>query len=91
MITNVAVETGAVIQATHVSSGYSFRSLIERGNCSESLITCLCSTEKPYEKLKVALNGQVSWSQTTAKFALLLGKLKSQRRFFRHLYDRIKT
>uniref|UniRef100_A0AAV1UGJ7 Phytanoyl-CoA dioxygenase n=1 Tax=Peronospora matthiolae TaxID=2874970 RepID=A0AAV1UGJ7_9STRA len=75
----MAVETGAVIQATHVSSGYSFRALVERGNHSEFLTTCLCSTEKPYEKLKVALNGQVSWSQTTAKFALFLVELEANR------------
>lgn len=68
----VALETGAVVQATHVASGYSFRALVERGASPGPLILSLCSMEKPYEKLKVALNGQVSWAQAAAKFAAFL-------------------
>ncbi|CAH0479767.1 unnamed protein product [Peronospora belbahrii] len=67
---SAVLETGAVIQATHVSSSYSFQSLVERGSFSSGPLTLsLCSTEKPYEKLKVALNGQVTWAVTGTKLA----------------------
>ncbi|CAI5733117.1 unnamed protein product [Peronospora destructor] len=65
------LETGTVVQATHVSSGYSFRALVEHCSSSGSLTLSLCSTEKPYEKLKVALNGQVTWT-LAAKLAAFL-------------------
>ncbi|KAK1939287.1 hypothetical protein P3T76_008671 [Phytophthora citrophthora] len=67
-----ALETGAVVQVTHVASGYSFRALVERGASSNTLILSLCSMMRPYEKLKVALNGQVSWALAVAKFAAFL-------------------
>ncbi|CAI5733107.1 unnamed protein product [Peronospora destructor] len=66
------LETGTVVQATHVSSGYSFRALVEHCSSSGSLILSLCSTEKPYEKLKVALNGQVTWALAATKLAAFL-------------------
>ncbi|CAI5738744.1 unnamed protein product [Hyaloperonospora brassicae] len=75
----MAIETGAVIQSTHVSSGYSFRALVDRDKSSQSLILCLCSTERPYEKLKVALTGQVSWSPAAAKFAMFQVELEADR------------
>lgn len=64
-----ALETGAVVQVTHATSGYSFRALVERNISSSLLVLCLCSLERPYKKLKVALNGQVSWAVASAKFA----------------------
>ncbi|ETL96016.1 hypothetical protein L917_06297 [Phytophthora nicotianae] len=66
------METGAVVQVTHAASGYSFRALVERGASSDSLMLSLCSLERPYEKLKVALNGQVNWVLAAAKFAAFL-------------------
>ncbi|KAL4160043.1 hypothetical protein PRNP1_000614 [Phytophthora ramorum] len=66
---DAALKTGAVVQATHAGSGYSFRALLERGVSSVPLMLSLCSMERPYEKLKVALNGHVSWALATAKFA----------------------
>ncbi|KAF1789831.1 Phytanoyl-CoA dioxygenase [Phytophthora cactorum] len=66
------METGAVVQVTHAASGYSFRALVERGASSGPLMLSLCSMERPYEKLKVTLNGQVSWALAAAKFAAFL-------------------
>ncbi|KAI9997142.1 hypothetical protein PInf_000575 [Phytophthora infestans] len=66
------METGAVVQVTHAASGYSFRALVERGASTGPLVLSLCSLERPYEKLKVALNGQVSWALAAAKFAAFL-------------------
>ncbi|KAL3668068.1 hypothetical protein V7S43_006933 [Phytophthora oleae] len=67
-----ALETGAVVQVTHVASGYSFPALVERSASSGALMLSLCSMVRPYEKLKVALNGQVSWALAAAKFAAFL-------------------
>jgi hypothetical protein len=69
---DAALETGAVVQATHVASGYSFRALVEHGASSGPLMLSLCSMERPYEKLKVALNGHASWALAAAKFAAFL-------------------
>ncbi|OWZ24649.1 hypothetical protein PHMEG_000257 [Phytophthora megakarya] len=66
------LDTGALVQVTHVTSGYSFRALVERGTSSGPLMLSLCSVERPYEKLKVALNGHVNWALTAAKFAAFL-------------------
>ncbi|POM63717.1 Protein involved in biosynthesis of mitomycin antibiotics/polyketide fumonisin [Phytophthora palmivora] len=71
MVVN-GLETGAVVQVTHVGSGYSFRALVERGTSSGALMLSFCSMERPYEKLKVALNGHVSWALAAAKFAAFL-------------------
>ncbi|RLN65649.1 hypothetical protein BBJ28_00001814 [Nothophytophthora sp. Chile5] len=67
-----ALETGAVVQVTHVQSHYSFRALIERTSATSPLTLSFCSVERPYEKLRVALNGHVSWSLAAAKFAAFL-------------------
>ncbi|KAG7402375.1 hypothetical protein PHYBOEH_000083 [Phytophthora boehmeriae] len=69
---SLALETGAVVQVTHVSSKYSFRALLERGSSSGPLVLSFCSIERPYEKLKVALNGHVSWALAAAKFAAFI-------------------
>lgn len=45
---------------------------MERGASTGPLVLSLCSLERPYEKLKVALNGQVSWALAAAKFAAFL-------------------
>ncbi|KAG6613444.1 Protein involved in biosynthesis of mitomycin antibiotics/polyketide fumonisin [Phytophthora cinnamomi] len=73
---DAALETGAVVQVTHVASSYSFRALVERGSSSGALVLSLCSMERPYEKLKVALNGHVSWALAAAKFASFLVEIE---------------
>ncbi|KAG7391319.1 hypothetical protein PHYPSEUDO_005268 [Phytophthora pseudosyringae] len=74
---DAALETGAVVQVTHVASGYSFRALVERGASSGAMMLSFCSMQRPYEKLKVALNGQVSWALAAAKFAAFLVELEA--------------
>lgn len=79
------VETGTIVQVTHARSGYSFRALIEKksdGSASTAAAAAnatasnvqlsFCRIERPYEKLRVALNGQVNWAIAAAKFATFL-------------------
>lgn len=79
------VETGTIVQVTHVCSGHSFRALVEKktdGSSSSSSSSSsgsgggaqlsFCRIERPYEKVRVALNGHVSWAIATTKFAAFL-------------------
>lgn len=74
------VETGTIVQVTHVRSGHSFRALIEKktdGSSSASSSNdgaqlSFCRIERPYEKVRVALNGHVSWAIAATKFAAFL-------------------
>ncbi|GMF14985.1 unnamed protein product [Phytophthora lilii] len=77
-MTDAALETGAVVQVTHMASGFSFRALVERGAASGPLVLSFCSVERPYEKLKVALNGHVSWALAAAKFAAFLAEFETE-------------
>ncbi|KAJ0411731.1 hypothetical protein ATCC90586_002115 [Pythium insidiosum] len=70
------VETGTVAELTHVHSGIRFRALLEKkqdersGKAADALpVLSLCSLERPYEKLRVALNAHVGWAIAAAKFA----------------------
>ncbi|RLN69897.1 hypothetical protein BBP00_00000020 [Phytophthora kernoviae] len=78
ILMDVTLETGAVVQVTHVTSGYSFRALLERGSSSGPLVLSFCSIERPYEKLKVALNGHVSWALAAAKFAAFVVEAENE-------------
>lgn len=72
------VETGTIVQVTHVRSGHSFRALIEKktdgsssssSNSSSGAQLSFCRIERPYEKVRVALNGSVNWAIAATKFA----------------------
>ncbi|KAF1324635.1 Protein involved in biosynthesis of mitomycin antibiotics/polyketide fumonisin, partial [Globisporangium splendens] len=66
------VETGTIVLVTHAQSGLSFRALVEKKNDASSAQLSFCRIERPYEKLRVALNGQVSWAIAASKFATFL-------------------
>lgn len=71
-----ALQTGAVVQVTHVRSGLSFRALVDAKSDGDSRSSLqqlsFCRIERPYEKVRVALSGAVSWGASATKFALFI-------------------
>ncbi|TYZ65337.1 hypothetical protein PybrP1_012661 [[Pythium] brassicae (nom. inval.)] len=68
------LQTGTIVQVTHVRSGHSFRALVDAksdGDGSSQQLS-FCRIERPYEKVRVALSGAVSWGATATKFALFI-------------------
>ncbi|TMW63460.1 hypothetical protein Poli38472_002401 [Pythium oligandrum] len=64
------VETGAVLELVHVRSRLRLRALVEtKSDATQAVVLSLCHLERPYEKLRVALNKQVGWATAAAKFA----------------------
>lgn len=70
------LETGTVVQVTHVRSSVRFCALVEKKSdgsaASATTQLSFCRIERPYEKLRVALNGQVGWAIAATKFAAFL-------------------
>ncbi|GLD93211.1 hypothetical protein PINS_up001803 [Pythium insidiosum] len=73
---SAVVETGTVVELLHVHSGVRLRALLEKkqdernGKAADAApVLSLCSIERPYEKLRVALNAHVGWAIAAAKFA----------------------
>uniref|UniRef100_K3WJX7 Phytanoyl-CoA dioxygenase n=1 Tax=Globisporangium ultimum (strain ATCC 200006 / CBS 805.95 / DAOM BR144) TaxID=431595 RepID=K3WJX7_GLOUD len=66
------VETGTIVLVTHAQGHMSFRALVEKKSEASSAQLSFCRIERPYEKLRVALNGQVSWAIAASKFATFL-------------------
>ncbi|ETW10502.1 hypothetical protein H310_00792 [Aphanomyces invadans] len=59
---------GSVVAVTHVTTGTSFRALVEKDKAGP--IVTFCNLDAPYEKLKVSQNdGETSWGAGGGKFA----------------------
>jgi hypothetical protein len=73
------LETGAVVEVAHVGSALRFRALVEKRSDGDAggdrgcalPVVSLGRIERPYEKLRVALNGATGWAVAAAKFAAL--------------------
>jgi hypothetical protein len=73
----IPMETGNVWELVHAKSGFKLQVLLEikgeqLNKHTKEQVVSFGSLKKPYEKLKVTVNGQTSWGPTSVKFSSFL-------------------